>query len=63
MRRVLRTKMFLGSTLEEIESKLTAFLSEKNICIGNYVEYQLYKLGNVYQVVLVYAELIEGGSS
>jgi len=61
MQRVLRTKLFLGSTTEEIEGKLQEFLEEKNVCPGNYVEYQLYKLGEVYQLIFVFAELIEKG--
>lgn len=59
MRRVLRTKIFLGSTTEEVGEKLSSFLEEKNICAGNYIEYKLYKLGNVYQLIFVYAELIK----
>jgi hypothetical protein len=61
MQRVLRTKLFLGSTTEEIEEKLQNFLEEKNVCPGNYVAYQLYKLGEVYQLIFVFAELIEKG--
>ena len=58
-RRVLRMQMFLGSTLEEIEPQLSSFLNENGICVGNYVDVKLHKLGNVYQLVLVYAELVE----
>ena len=59
MRRVLRQKMFLGSTIDEIEEKVDKFLKNSNICIGNYVDVKLFKLGNAYQEILVYAELIE----
>lgn len=61
MQRVLRTKLFLGSTTEEIEEKLHSFLEEKNVCPGNYIDYQLYKLGEVYQLIFVFAELIKKG--
>lgn len=60
VRRVLRMRLFMGSTLEEIEPQLSVFLQENAICVGNYVDVKLHKLGNVYQMVLVYAELIEG---
>ena len=34
-------------------------LSEGSIItVGNYINYKLYKLGNVYQLLLVYAELV-----
>ena len=58
MRRVLRIKIFLSSTTEEIETNLTEFLLKQNICVGNYIDAKLSKLGNVYQLILVYAELI-----
>jgi len=58
MNRVLRIKMFLGSTVETVEGNLTAFLESKNLCVGNFVDVRLYKLGQVYQLILVYAELI-----
>ncbi|GAF77784.1 unnamed protein product [marine sediment metagenome] len=44
---------------EEINDKINIFLNERNICIGNYTDIKLFKLGNVYQYILVYAELIE----
>jgi hypothetical protein len=53
-------RLFLGSTLEEIEPQLSTFLDENGICVGNYVDVKLHKLGSVYQLVLVYAELVEG---
>lgn len=58
-RRVLRQKMFLGSTTEELQIGLDEFLLKSNICVGNYIDSKLYKLGNVYQMQLFYAELIE----
>ena len=61
MQRVLRTKLFLGSTTEEIEEKLQKFLEDGNVCPGNYVDHRLYKLGNVYQFIFVFAELIQKG--
>ena len=36
--RVLRQQIFLGSTTEEVNQKVDAFLEEKNICIGNYAD-------------------------
>lgn len=59
MRRVLRHKIFLGSTTEEIDIKFSEFLEKNNICPGNYVDIKLFKLGNVYQEIFIYAELIE----
>jgi len=56
--RVLNTKVFLGSTTEEIEEKLQKFLEENNVCPGNYIDYKLYKLGNVYQLIFVFAKLL-----
>lgn len=58
-RRQLRTKIFLGSTTEEINKALEKFYKENEICLGNYRDHQLYKLGGVYQFVLIYAELVE----
>jgi len=58
-RRVLRQKIFLGSTTEEVDEKVGIFLVDKNICIGNYADIKMFKLGRVYQYVLVYAELID----
>lgn len=58
MRRVLRAKLFLGSTIEEIGSRLDGFLEKQGICVGNYVDLKLSKLGNVYQLALVHAELV-----
>jgi hypothetical protein len=57
MRRILKIKIFLGSTTEEIQTKVDEFLGSF-ICVGNYIDFQLYKLGNVYQGVLIYAELV-----
>lgn len=58
MRRILRMKIFLGSTTEEIETALTDFLARELICVGNYVDAKLSKLGNVYQLIFVYAEVV-----
>lgn len=59
VRRVLRMKIFLGSTIEEIEAAVAEFLGRENLCVGNYVDVKLHKLGNVYQLVLPYAQVIE----
>jgi hypothetical protein len=56
MRRSLRIKIFLGSTTEEIQIKIDEFLNIP-VCIGNYVDFKLSKLGNVYQGILIYAEV------
>jgi len=56
--RYLRIKFFLGSTIEEIQRSLNAFLNNENICIGNFRDLKLWKEGSVYQVSLVYAELV-----
>jgi len=58
IRRILRMKMFLGSTTEEIEAALGEFLARELICVGNYVDAKLSKLGGVYQMILVYAEVV-----
>jgi len=63
MRRVLRIKHFLGSTIEDIDNQVGRFLSHENICIGNYKEYQLHSNGSVYQAVLVYAEVVNTNSN
>jgi hypothetical protein len=55
MRR-LRIKLFLGSTLEEIQPQIDEFVDSK--CPGNYIDLKLWKHGNVYQVALIYAELM-----
>jgi len=49
----------LGSTTEEIDDKVHHFLEPKGMCPGNYIDFKLHKLGQVYQAVLVYAELVE----
>lgn len=51
-------KLFLGSTVEEIETALAEFLLTESICVGNYVDVKLWKHGGVYQMVFVYAEVI-----
>jgi len=45
MRR-LRIKLFLGSTLEEIQPQISKFIEGK--CPGNYIDLKLWKHGNVY---------------
>lgn len=57
-RRELRVKIVTGSTTEKIEEKLNAWLREQNMCPGNYLDVTLHKLGGVYQLVLVYAEVV-----
>ena len=56
--RTLRVELFLGSTIEAVGSQLHGFLEQHNICVGNYVDLKLHKLGNLYQLALVYAKLI-----
>lgn len=58
-RRVLRTEIFLGSTTEELNEQLNTFLQKECICPGNYIEYKLCKLGNVYQLIFVFARLLQ----
>ena len=58
MKRILKIEIFLGSTTEEINLKIDNFLNEKELCPGNYIDIKLFKLGNVYQGVLIYAKLI-----
>ena len=55
--RLLRIKFFLGSTTEEIQNQISPFVD--SMCPGNYVDLKLWKLGNVYQAALIYAELVE----
>ena len=57
-RRVLRQKIFLGSTTEEIDAKVIDFLQKEQICVGNYMDIKLFKLGDVYQYILVYAQFL-----
>lgn len=58
--RYLRIKIFLGSTTEKVEEDLLTFLIREKLCVGNYVDLKLYKLGGVYQLVFVYAQVIGG---
>ena len=58
IRRVLNQRIFLGSTIEEVNSKVNEFLRERDICVGNYVDCKLSKLGGVYQYILIFAEVI-----
>lgn len=58
-RRILRTKLFLGSTTEELDEQLSKYLQIENICPGNYIDYKLYKHGGVYQLIFVYAKLLQ----
>jgi hypothetical protein len=56
--RVLRIKWFLGSTTERIEEAMNSFLGGSGLCPGNYVDLMLWKHGDVYQVALVYADVV-----
>lgn len=58
MKRELRSEMFLGSTIEEIKQQLNLFLIENHICPGNHVDFELCKLGNVYQFIYFYATVV-----
>lgn len=53
--RFLRIRFFLGSTLEEIQVQVDAFVAA--ICPGNFVDLKLWKFGGVYQAALIYAEV------
>lgn len=57
--RVVRTKIFLASTIETLEYLFSHFLEEQNICVGNYVDLKLYKKGGTYQLIFVYAKVID----
>lgn len=57
--RVLRTKIFLASTTSTIDYLFSKFLEENNICVGNYVDIKLFKLGGIYQLIFVYAKVID----
>ena len=59
IRRLLRFKSFLGSTLEEIEDNTVRWLKDHKVCPGNLVDSKLYKFGSVYQLLLWYA-VVEG---
>lgn len=63
MRRELRQHIFLGSTTEEINTQVDKFLKENHICPGNYIDFKLNKLGDVYQYQFVYAELVQDAPS
>jgi hypothetical protein len=53
--RTLKLKMFIGSTLEEIELQFNKFFEDK-LCPGNLIETNLYMYGGVYQYEVLYAE-------
>ena len=57
--RVLRTKMFLASTIGSVESQFQEFLEEKNICVGNYIDLKLFRKGDIYQLIFMYAKVID----
>lgn len=57
--RVLRTKMFLASTIGTIEYMFQSFLEKENICVGNYVDIKLLKRGGIYQLIFVYAKVVD----
>lgn len=61
-KRKLQTKIFFGSTTEKIEEKMNKFLNDKKVCPGNYIDSKLYRLGGVYQLVFMYAELVDVNS-
>jgi len=63
MRRVLRIKMFLASTLEEMQQDMDVWLEKNNICPGNYTASDLYKHGGVYQMVIWYATVVEASDA
>lgn len=56
--RVTRVKWFLGSTTERVEEAMNGFLAKVGLCPGNYMDLKVFKLGEVYQAVLVYAEVV-----
>ena len=55
--RVTRLKMFIGSTIEEIEKSFNDFFGD-NLCPGNVITTNLQKHGGVYQYQIIYAEFI-----
>ncbi len=57
--RVLRSKMFLASTLSSIDNEFSSFLEKENICVGNYIDIKLFKRGYLYQLIFVYAKVID----
>lgn len=57
--RVLRTKIFVGSTTGGIDYMLNEFLEKKNICPGNLVDMKFFKLGDIYQLIFIYTVLID----
>lgn len=62
MKRELRSAMFIGSTIEEVNCQLNDFLIQNHLCPGNHVDFKLEKLGSVYQFIYFYAtQVAEGG--
>jgi len=57
--RVLRTKILLASTIGTIEYEFSKFLEENNVCVSNYIDIKLFRLGNIYQLIFVYAKVVE----
>jgi hypothetical protein len=51
--RVTRLKIFVASTLEDIEMKFDSFFTA--LCPGNVLSTKLYRLGGVYQYEVLYA--------
>lgn len=58
--RVVRLKIFIGSTVDEISREFNSFFMD-DLCPGNVIKTQLYKYGNVYQYEVLYAQLLKEG--
>ena len=56
--RELRLRIFLGSTLEEIERDVNDWCKDAGMCPGNLVKSDLHKHGSVYQLLVWYAEVV-----
>lgn len=57
--RVLRSKIFLASTTSTVDYLFSKFLEENNICVGNFVDIKMFKLGGIYQLIFVYAKVVD----
>lgn len=60
--RAARLKMFIGSTVEEIEKAFNDHFKD-DLCPGNVLKTNLYMLNGVYQYEVIYAEFIAFGQT
>ena len=49
---------YLKVLIDLATGKVEQFLEENNVCLGNFVDAKLFKLGNVYQYILYYGIVI-----